>query len=198
MEAGGMIPATAAMKTALADPFARLFLMFNFDFSTGNERVCTLPHSVTWNTFTWDGSAGVVQVGEFQQQSDTLLSPFSVNLSAGPIHATRITDVLTASRGRTAKWWVAVLNDAGAIVADPVQMPTRIMNPGSVRGGSTYTIEVVLESRFNRSRVRAPKTASHQEQQDLDATDFALFDVGKLPRGDGRFKRTLKSGFSGS
>ena len=189
-----MITATAAMLTALESESGYDWtVLMNFDFSTGNERINTLPRDVAWNSFTWLGSAGVVTLGRFQRSAETALTQFNVVLAVGPAHASRITDVLTASRRRNFRWWIAAITQStGAVVADPIQMPTRLMVPGAVRGGSTYTVEVVLESRLNQSRVRAGRTASHAEQLLVDASDFCLVNLGDPKRGDlGRFSRQV-------
>jgi len=187
-----VITATAAMLTALQNPEGYDWaVLMNFDFSTGNERISTLPRDVPWNSFTWEGSAGVVQLGRWSRSSETALTQFSVVLAVGPAHASRVTDVLTASRRRNFRAWYAALDRSdGGVVDDPIQLMKRQMVPGAVRGGSTYTVEIVMESILNQSRVRAGRTASHAEQRLVDATDFCLVNLGDPKRGDlGHFSR---------
>ena len=139
-------------------------------------------------------------MGSLDKSSETLLTPMSVTLGVGPRHPDRLAKVLQESRGRNCKIYVAAIADGGSsVIADPIHWATRRMQPGAVRGGRTgYSVQIVLESRFNRSRVRAPRTASHQEQLLVDASDDAFISVGKLPIGDERFRRVLKSGFPGA
>lgn len=195
-----MITTTAAMDLALAAMERQWGLLFEFQFSDGTDYFCTFQGSKPWDGETWVGTPAIALVGEFTRSAEQLLSPFSVLLAVGPNHPGRVSDVLTKSRRQLCRWWVAALNEStGGIVTNPIQMPTRVMHPGPVTGGSTYTVRIDLESRLNVSRARVSARASHAEQVAYQAGDFSFIDSGRLPRGnEARVNRRLRSGFGAS
>lgn len=204
-----MIPMTTAMTNVFnSTTKAMLGLMIYLDFDPakgsggGPVRLTTFPFpQLTWTPpagysgTVWFGLARIQGLGELRWSSDAANTPMALVL--GAVDSNRLNDAFNASRLRFCTMWLAAYTTGVAtpgIVADPISILKRRMYPASA-ASSTLTVEIGLESLFNRTRNRAVKKRSDADQRVIDAGDASLQDASQGTLGNDAQNWVPRSGF---
>jgi hypothetical protein len=157
---------TAGVQTAIAQPNLVALLFVELDFASGFLRLTTAGHNVTWNSQTWTGVGLLGAVESIRE--DTGLQANGVKLTLSGVDPQVISIALQqAYQGRPAKIWVAFVNDAGAIIADPLQIFGGRMDNMNVSDGQTAAVVLNLENElaaWDRPRVRRFTDADQQAE----------------------------------
>jgi len=147
---------TAGVQTAIAQSQLTALLFVELDFASGFLRLTTAGHNVTWNGYTWTGVGVLGSVEAIAE--DVALQANGIRLTLSGVDPEVISIALQqAYQGRAAKIWIAFVNDAGAIIADPLQIFGGRMDNMTVTDGQTASVVLNLESElaaWNRPRVR--------------------------------------------
>jgi hypothetical protein len=138
-------PATVAMLTELAKPNIMPVLFVELDFASGYVRLSTAGGPLSWNGQTWIG-AGMLGTVEAMKES-TNLEAHGVRLTLSGIDPEVIAIALGESyQGRPARVWLALINEAGAIVADPLLVVSGRMDTMQVTPGATAAVSIAVEN----------------------------------------------------
>lgn len=159
-----MTPATLA---ALIAQDLQPVMLFEGVFPAGTVRLWTGLGDVVWNSQTWTGAGTLIGVSEIEETTDVVASGITVALSgvAPQSVALAITD---AQQGLPGKIWIGLLDAAGAIIVDPVEVfAGRLDVPQVTDGTESCTITISYESRLiDLSRAREFRY-THESQQAL-------------------------------
>ena len=157
---------TAGVQSAIAASQVTALMFCELDFSSGFLRVTTAGHDVTWNGYTWTGVGLLGSVASIAE--DTALQANGVKLTLSGVDSAIIAIALQeAYQGRSARMWLAFVNDSGAIITDPLLVFSGKMDTMQVIDGETATVILNLENDFaawNRPRVRRFTDADQQTE----------------------------------
>lgn len=139
---------TPAAEAALTAPDLRPVMLFEGEFPSGTIRLWTGLGAVSWNGQTWTGAGNLIGVSEVEEGTDIVARGLTVTLAGVPPEfvALAITD---ARQGLPGRVWIGLLDTAGAIIADAVNVfAGRLDVPSIADGAETLTISVSYESRL--------------------------------------------------
>ena len=139
-----------AMTTAVAEALCAsvvrpaLLVMMEFAASTGYAWTGLGP-------FTWDGMTfqGVGDLGNISAMSeDSTVEAKGVTIELSGIPSDMMTEVLTETRVLgTVKIWLALFDDAGALIPDPILSYQGKMDAPSLEdGGEACTAQITVEN----------------------------------------------------
>jgi len=135
---------TGAMLAELAQPAITLLLFVELEFSSGTMRLCTAGHAVDWNGATWVGAGLLGKVDPIIE--GTGLEAHGVRLTLSGLDPEVLAIALGESyQGRRARLWLALVNSAGAVVADPIQLVSGRMDTMEVAladGAASVSVNV--------------------------------------------------------
>lgn len=145
---------TSAMTTALSGRKVRPAMLVELEFDSGTDHLWTGYGDLPWDSKTWTGGGDVMSVRPFSESTDIRANGASVVLSGIP--SARISIALSEDyQGRTATLYLAVIDDSGAVIADPIQFSGRMDQMNIEEDGQTATIALSIESQLvdlNKSR----------------------------------------------
>jgi hypothetical protein len=157
---------TAGVQSAIASSQVTALMFVELDFASGFLRLTTAGHDVTWNGYTWTG-VGLLGAVEAIKE-DTALQANGIRLTLSGVDVAIIAIALQeAYQGRDARIWLAFVNDAGAIVADPLLVFVGRMDMMQVADGESATVILSLENElaaWDRPRVRRFTDADQQAE----------------------------------
>jgi hypothetical protein len=157
---------TAGVQSAIVQSQLTALMFVELDFASGFLRVTTAGYDVTWNGYTWTGVGLLGSVEAITE--DTALQANGIKLGLSGVDTAIISIALQESyQGRAAKIWLAFVNDAGAIVADPLLIFVGRMDTMTVQDGETATVLLQLENdlaAWDRPRVRRFTDADQQAE----------------------------------
>jgi hypothetical protein len=149
-------PVTAGVLSAVAQPQITALLFVELDFASGFLRLTSAGHDVVWNGYGWTGVGLLGSVAPIRE--DTSLAANGVELKLSGVDSAIISIALQEDyQGRAAKIWAAFINDAGAIIADPLLVFSGRMDHMEAADGSEAAITLWLENElaaWDRPRVR--------------------------------------------
>lgn len=139
---------SAAYVTALADPVVRVAVFFEGAFPSGTLRLWSGLGEIVWAGQTWTGAGNLLGVSALEETSDVVASGFSVTLSGVPVEYVSLC-IDNARQGLAGKVWLALLTEAGAVIADPsLAQAGRLDVPQLKDDEATCTITISYESRL--------------------------------------------------
>lgn len=139
---------TPEFEAALLDQTVRVCLFFEADFPSGTLHLWTGYGPIDWNGETWIGAGNLVGVSEISETGDIVANGITVSLSGVPVSLISLV-ISDAQQGLPGKVHVGLLDDAGAVIADPVQaFAGRLDVPEIVDGAETCVINITYESRL--------------------------------------------------
>jgi hypothetical protein len=150
---------TAAMATAISavDGYANVWLI-QLTGSDNTIRYSTAPSDVSWNSQTWVGIGGLIDVEAPAETTDP--SGQSLKLSFSGVQQSVIAEVLTNQvRGRTCTvYWAQILISTGVVVADPITIFSGLMNsrwemaetPSDLAARGSVRVSTTVVSQFAR------------------------------------------------
>ncbi|QDL55298.1 hypothetical protein [Rhodoferax aquaticus] len=157
--AGRNLSTTAA--NALAASQVRGVVFVEMDFPAGFLRLNNSAQQLNWNGFTW---LGIGRLGSIDPVGEGMkLEARSLKFTVTGIDSANIAIALGQHyQGRACKVWLAPLDEAYAVLPDPVLVFSGRMDTMDVELGATATITVSAESRladWDRPRVRRYNSA---------------------------------------
>lgn len=137
---------TTAMKDALASTVVRPVLLFEQQFRTGTANMWTGVGPLSWGGKTWLGVGDLLSISELEENAD--ISAKGITVSLKGVQSADITLALgEMRRNKPGKIWLALLDEAGAVVTAPKIMFSGKLDTCIVDDGAdTCTISVALES----------------------------------------------------
>ena len=112
----------------------------------------------------------LARVGACEETTETRAVSVAVGLSAIPSELTGL--AVTANwRGQSGKVWLALLNETGGMLRDPIQVYSGRMDVMSWSDGDQNTITLTIESRLadlDRARVRRYTDRDQQNEYPSD------------------------------
>lgn len=156
---------SAAMLTAMATGVVRPLFLYEGEFASGTVRLFTGHGTLSWGGNTFTGDAGMLRITGVAEAGDLSAVNFTVSLngqSAGPL-ALAIGQV---RRGKIGRVWLGLLDDAGALIADPyLCFRGRADKPEIVPDPTECVVGVAYESRMIDASRRRERRYTSEDQQ---------------------------------
>ncbi|MCK8787634.1 hypothetical protein M0638_25025 [Roseomonas sp. NAR14] len=172
-------PLATAVSTAASAPVVHLAVLVELDFAPDPLRLWSGIGDFVWGNMTFTGAGTLMGVGEVEETTETRAAGTTLSLSGVPSelidHA-----MVVDWQGRAGRIWLALLDDAGGLLGDPVQALGGRMDVMSWAEGETATISLTVESRLadlERARVRR---YTDRDQQDEYPNDLGFAYVASL------------------
>ena len=153
------------MLTALAADVLRPILIMQADTSAGAVRAWTGVGDLTWDSQTWSGLGEFLQVGSLEETIESVGAGTSIRLSGIP--AAYVSMVLsTHTTNRDLKIWFGAVDDAGAVITNPIG-PFKYKMDGSELEEGADTSAIVLQAENALSRLKVPneRRYTHEDQK---------------------------------
>ena len=187
---------TAAMISALTAATVSPRLLAFFDFPSGAVRVWTGQGDQSWDSQTWNGIGSFGTFRPPQTGSDISAKGAEFGLTGIP-SSTLSAALGDAYQGKICKCWLACLDSAGAIVADPYLISYGFMDTMTIdEGGATASVKITSESRLKdleRPRVRryTDEDQQHEYPGDLGLEFVAAIQNLPIHWGQKNQERTI-------
>lgn len=171
---------TPATEAALVAADLRPVMFFEGEFPTASVRFWTGLSPIDWNGQTWIGAGNLIGLSSVEEGTDVAATGVEVQLAGVPpsLVAAVIGD---AQQGLPGRVWIGLLDAAGALIIDPVQVfAGRLDVPQIADQVDTCTISISYESRLidlNRPR---EWRYTHESQQVLYPGDKGFEYVAAL------------------
>lgn len=138
---------TPATLAAMREPQTRPVVFFEGDFPSGAVRLWSGLNNVTWDGKEWRGGiGGLFGIGAVEETTGAEAVGTSVSLSGIPLEFVTMS-IDEARQGAPGKLWLGFLDDAGAVIADPVRIFTgRLDVPQIADDGASCTITITYEN----------------------------------------------------
>lgn len=156
---------SAGMQTALDAAHVQTLLFVQADFSSGTQRYCTAGASITWDSQTWLGTGGLVNIDPIREASG--VEAVGLRLTMSGVPSALISLALGETiQGRALTIWAAVLDASNAVVSSPVQVFAGRMDTMTIEeSGDTATITVTVESEMVGLMSAAVRRYTDADQQ---------------------------------
>ncbi len=139
---------TPAVAEETAKSVVRPCIFFEGQFVSGYLRLWTGKGEITWNSETWTGAGNLIGMSQLTETTDIGPTRLSASLSGVPIDLVSLA-ISDARQGMTGRVWVGVLDETGAVIADPVQaFSGRLDVPTIQDGAETCTVTITYVSRW--------------------------------------------------
>ena len=175
-----MREATEAMRAVVAGQSISPILLLEAEFASGVVNLWTGFGPLSWDGKTWQGGGNLLEVSQVQETTTTRAAGVSVSLSGIPSEMIALA-LGEHYQGRPARVWFGVLNESGALMADPMLVFSGRMDVMNIdEGGETSTIGVTVENRLiDLNRPREIRY-THEAQQALYPGDKGFEFVSAL------------------
>lgn len=181
--------ATPAVLDALAAPVVRPIFLYEGQFVSGWLRFWSGLGDLVWAGQTWTGAGTLLSMGPLSETSDVVASGTSVTLSGVPVGLVSAA-ILDAQQGLPGRIWLGTLDDAGAVIADPVMaFAGRLDVPDILDGAETCTITLSYESRLINLQTAREWRWTHESQQVLYPDDLGFAFVTSIQGVDVKWAR---------
>jgi len=180
---------TSAAATAIAGAVVPCMLLVEMHFDSGTVYVTNAGRSFTWSGHTWLGVGGLGSVDVIEEGAN--MQARGIRLSLSGVDSDNLFTALAEHyQGRACKIWLAFVDAAGAVIADPLLLFSGRIDQMAIELGPLSTVTLSAESRLmdlERARIRR---YSHEDQQldypgDLGLEYVALMVQRELPWGVG-------------
>ena len=144
---------SSAMQTAISANTGYADVWFVEILGSGTSiRYTTLPNDVSWNSQTWTGIGGLIEIDAPPESADP--GGQSCNISFSGVNQTIIAEVLTNQvRGRSCViYWGQILISSGAVIVDPITIFDGMLN-------SRWTMEEQPSDHGQRGTVKVSTAA---------------------------------------
>jgi len=136
--------------------------------------------TISWAGHDWLGVGNLGTISQIGETSELAAEGIQLSLSAIP--ADQVSLALSSLRqGRAVKVWLAMLDNTGAIIADPYQsFGGRVDAVEMDEGGDTATLTISAENRLIDLQRAREIRYTHDSQQALFAGDMGFEYVSEL------------------
>jgi hypothetical protein len=165
-----MRPLTPAQAAATAAPRANLAMLVELDLLPEPMRLWSGIGEFVWGNGTFTGAGTLLGVSDAAESAEVRANGATLSLSGVP---PEVIDAAldTTWQGRGARVWVALLDDAAALISEPVQVLSARMDALAWQEGEDATVSLSVESRLidlERARVRRYTSADQQRRHPGD------------------------------
>jgi len=162
---------TPAFAAALAEADLRPALFFEGQFASGWLRLWTGLGEISWNGQIWSGAGSLLGIGSIDEPGAVVASGTAISLSGVPLDMVQLA-IAESRQGLPGRIWLALLDEGGAIIADPVQaFSGRLDVPEITDDAATCTITLSYESRLIDLTSPRSWRYTHESQQALHPGD---------------------------
>jgi hypothetical protein len=172
---------SSPVATGIAQTVVPIAFFAEFSFASGALRMWSGYGDKLWNAVNWTGSGELGGISPVDETSEIGASGLTFTLSGVP-NALRAIALADAYRGRPCKAWLAILNDAGAVLGAYQFYAGRmdVMPMKAAMVGATSAISIQSENRLvDLYRPRSSRW-TNAEQQRLSPGDTSCSRIGKL------------------
>lgn len=161
---------TAGMLAAIATGTVKPIILVEAEFAGGTVRLFTGYGSIGWNGETWTGDGGLLRISNVQEVSEIQAVNFTLSLN-GQVSALASIALDQVRRGLPGTVWLGLLNDGGALIADPyLCFRGRADKPDIVPDPNEAVIAVAYESRLIvATKTKARRYTSEDQKIDYPA-----------------------------
>jgi hypothetical protein len=168
-----------AVASAITQPVVPLAFFAELQFASGTVRMWSGFGTKSWNGQNWSGAGDFGGLSPVDESTEVRAAGLAFTLSGIPSNSIALA-LGDSYRGRPCKLWMAILDDAEAIVGAHQIFAGRMDVMKIDDTGETATISVQAESRLVDLRRPRSLRYTDAEQQRLFAGDVGLEYVAKL------------------
>lgn len=140
------------------------------DYAPDPIRVWTGPYSISWDSKTWDGGAGVLDISSVGESYSGV--PQAVDVTLNGLDASILADVMAADiQSSNATIWLAFMDSANAVISNPVKLFFGFPDVPTITEGDSLSVSVRLEpysSMMRRSSERRWTPDDHKIEKSTD------------------------------
>lgn len=171
---------TAAMVSAVTAGTVRPILLYQGEFSSGTLRLTTNSRDVVFNGNTFIAAGTMLSITPIEEVSEIKAVSFSVALN-GDLASVIAIALASCRQGLAGTVWIGLLDDSGAVIADPFQcFSGRLDVPDVVDSGTECRISVKYESRLADLQKARERRYTSEDQQIDYPTDLGFDYVPSL------------------
>lgn len=139
---------TVAVDAAVAAPAARVALFAEFAFDSGAVRLWSGIGQVTWDGKDWQGAGTLGAISLIEETTELRATGVTFTLSGVPSSLLAVA-LGEHYQGRACALWLAFLDAAWTVIADPIQVFAGRMDTAELtEGGARATIRIAAENRL--------------------------------------------------
>lgn len=156
---------TAGVVTEIAKGEVQPVIFAELEFDSGTTRYWTGYGSLSWDSKTWLGTGDLGTISEISETRSVRAEGITLEISGIP--SANIALALTENyQGRPVSIWHGFVDDAVAVLADPVLTFKGLMDGMSIRDeGETSTIQVSAENRLAELKRSRERRSTDQDQR---------------------------------
>ncbi|MDP7151171.1 MAG: hypothetical protein QGI08_15085 [Paracoccaceae bacterium] len=165
---------TPEFAAALGARDLKPVIFYEGQFASGTLRLWSGLGEIPWNGETWSGAGYLLGLGALEESTEVAASGVTISLS-GVDPALVSAAIADARQGLPGKVWIGLLDENGAIIADPVQaFAGRLDVPEITDDATRCTISISYESRLIDLTTPRNWRYTHESQQVLYPGDKGL------------------------
>jgi len=157
---------TVGMASALTDAVVRPAVFVEGEFTGGTLNLWTGIGDLVWDGKTWTGVGTLLGVSEVEETDEIKAGGVTFTLSA--VKTSQIALALSeVRRGQTGRAWLALLTEAGQVIADPKILFRGTLDTCVVQDeGETSTIALTYEhALIDLERPREARYTSQEQRR---------------------------------
>lgn len=139
---------TALMLAEIVKQAVSPVIFFEGEFNSGTIHLWSGVGDIVWNGNTWNGAGQLLSISEIRETVDVVAASVQIGLSGLPssLVSLALNDV---RQGRKGRLWLGFINSSGAIIADPYQIFTGLLDvPTMDETGETANLTLSYENRL--------------------------------------------------
>lgn len=158
-----------AMDDALRERALRYGFLAELDTADGTVRVWSGIGTLSWDGFDWKGLGRLGRISGMGETGEVRTVETRYEL-AGITDNDELSDFLdTPVRGRMARAWLALMDEDGAVLEDPLQIDESVLDTATISIQDDLSSVLILTGNsaiFDFRRPRALGITNEQQQQD--------------------------------
>jgi hypothetical protein len=171
---------SAAMLAAIQQKVIYPAIFFKGEFVSDTLYLWSGLGNVTWDGQVWVGLGNLMSFGEVKETSNTEATTFTLSVT-GESSANVSRALQSCRRNKPGYLYLALLDAAGAIIADPYQLRAGRFSHSQVNDdGKTAIITVVYEDELNDLRRARAMRYTSESQALLYPNDKGFDNVAQL------------------
>ena len=178
---------TAGVSTALQAASNQPVRFVSLEFPSGTLRYSTFDRDLTVEGNTFTGAGELLSIGAVEETVDIRAAGVEIVLSGA------VSAIVTALfdddyQGKTAQIWLGLIDSAGALIADPLEMPPYRMDASEFSDDPARpTVIIHLESRLRDLLTPRERRWSNEDQKATFSGDTGFRYVEALSDANQRF-----------
>lgn len=171
---------SAGMEAEIQKPVLKPLLLAYADYRSGAVYTHNGRGTIAWDGHDWIGVGEFLSLDGFDENSDGSSSQATVTLSG--VNDDQVAIAYSDDyQGRTAKLWLAAVDESGDLIADPVPIVSGMMNTmADQSSGDTATLQLTIETQMLSQRRTRNWRLTDGHQQLLFPGDLGLEYVAGL------------------